>query len=101
MDEELADNNPKEQYFQHVEEEVGVYRAKKRTIGNASVCDSNDVLFKTIENQEYAYVTASYFVRDEDGVANTGQNYILRKDSENKWKILAFQLQEGVLDENE
>ncbi len=101
MDEELADNNPKEQYFQHVEEEVGVYRAKKRTIGNASVCDSNDVLFKTIENQEYAYVTASYFVRDEDGVAKTGQNYILRKDSENKWKILAFQLQEGVLDENE
>ena len=101
MDEELADNNPPEQYFGQVEEEVGIYRAQKRTINNTSVCDSNDVKFKTIDDKEYAYVTATYFVRDKDSFSKTGQNYILRKDPENKWKILAFQLQEGDADDNE
>lgn len=101
MDEELADNNPPEQYFGHVEEEVGIYRAQKRTINNTSVCSSNDVKFKTIDKEEYAYVTATYFVRDKDGFSKTGQNYILRKDPEDKWKILAFQLQEGDADNNE
>ena len=101
MDEELADNNPAEQYYQRVEGEVESYHTSKRTINNASVCGSNEVEFATIGGTECANVSASYFVRDKDGYTKSNQNYILRKDSEGKWKILAFELEEGADAKNE
>lgn len=96
MDEELADNNPAEQYYQRVEGDVENYRSSKRTINNASVCDSNEVEFATVGGAECANVSASYFVRDKNGFTKSNQNYMLRKDLEGKWKILAFELQEGA-----
>lgn len=101
MDEELADNNPPEQYYQSVESEVESYRESKRKINNASVCDSNEVEYAEIDGAECAYVTASYFVKDKDGFTKSNQNYILRKDPDEKWKILAFELQEGEKPEHE
>lgn len=101
MDAELADNNPAQQYYLRVESEVEAYHSDKRKINNASVCDSNEVEFATIGGKECAYVTASYFVRDKDGFTKSIQDYILRKDSEGKWKILAFDLQEGAEAKNE
>lgn len=95
MDEELADNNQAEQYYLRVQTEVESYRNNNRTINNASVCDTNEVKFATIDGAECAYVEASYFVRDDDGFTRTNQNYVLRKDDEGRWKILAFELGEG------
>lgn len=96
MDAELADNNPAEQYYQRVELEVEDYRSSKRKINNASVCDSNEVKYATIGDAECSYVSASYFVRDKGGFTKSNQDYILRKDQDGKWKILAFGLQEGA-----
>lgn len=101
MDQELLDNNPPEQYYLRVEAEVEFYRGKHRTINNATVCDTNEVKFATLNGAECAYVEASYFVRDDDGFTRSNQNYILRKDEEGRWKILAFELEEGVANENE
>lgn len=101
MDEELLANNPPEQYYLRVQADVDTYHEKGRTINNASVCDSNEVKFATIGEDECAYVSASYFVRDDDGFTKSNQNYVLRKNEEEQWKILAFELEEGVTTENE
>lgn len=101
MDAELADNNPAQQYYMQVESEVENYRSNKRKINNASVCDSNEVEYATIGGEECARVAASYFVRDNGGFTKSNQDYVLRKDSEGKWKILAFDLQEGADAKNE
>lgn len=101
MDQELQDNNPVEQYYLRVETEVESYRAKNRSINNATVCDTNEVKYATIDGAECAYVTASYFVRDDDGFSKSNQNYILRKDDEGRWKILAFELEKGENTEDE
>lgn len=101
MDEELADNNPAEQYYLRVQMEVESYRDKNRTINNASVCDTNEVKYADVDGAEYAYVESSYFVRDDAGFTKTNQNYVLRKDTEGKWKILAFELEEGETAEND
>ncbi len=101
MDQELADNNPAEQYYLRVKSEVESYHEKGRTINNASVCDSNEVEFAELDGAECAYVKASYFVRDDDGFTKSRQNYILRKDAEGKWKILAFELEEGEIEEDD
>ncbi len=101
MDQELADNNPAEQYYLSVQADVQNYHEKQRTINNASVCDTNDVKFAKIEGAECAYVSASYFVREDGGFTKSNQNYVLRKDEDGKWKILAFELEEGDTDKNE
>lgn len=101
MDEELADNNPSEQYFLRVQAEVDSYHEAKRTISNVTVCDSNDVETTTMDGRECAYVTASYLIRETGKIIKSNQNYILRKDEEGKWKILAFELIEGDPTEDE
>ena len=101
MDQELADNNPAEQYYLQVSAEVEEYREKNRTINNASVCDSNDVKQKTIAGVDYAYVTSSYFVRDKDKFTRSIQNYVLREDEDGNWKILAYELEEGASEQDE
>lgn len=96
MDQELKDNNPAEQYYMQAQAEVDSYHAKNKTINNASVCSSNEVEFATRGDREYAYVTSSYFVRDKEGFTKSNQNYVLRKDDDSHWKILAFELVEGA-----
>ncbi len=99
MDQELADNNPPEQYYMQVQAEVDNYQEQKKTINNASVCSSNEVEFAKTADREYAYVKASYFVRDKNGFTKSNQNYVLRKDDDNHWKILAFELVEGAAED--
>ena len=101
MDQELADNNPAEQYSQQVRQEAENYRRQKKTINNASVCDTNEVKYATIEGAECAYVESSYFVRSKDGFTKSFQDYILRRDADGNWKILAFQLKQGETAEND
>lgn len=82
-----------------VKAETDDYHARNKTINNASVCSSNEVQYATMEDREYAYVTASYFVRDKEGFTKSGQNYVLRKDDDNHWKILAFELAKGAAED--
>ena len=96
MDQELVDNNPADQYYLKVKTEVDSYHEKNKTINNASVSDSNEVEFATIDGAECAKLSASYFMRSDDGTTRSVQNYVLRKDSDGKWKILAFELAEGA-----
>lgn len=101
MDQELADNNPSEQYFQRMQIEVESYHANKCTISNTTVCDSNDVKTATIDGKECAYVSATYLMREDGQLVKSGQNYVLRKDEGGKWRILAFELAEGETAEDE
>lgn len=101
MDKELADNNPAEQYYLQVKAEADGFRANKKTINNASVCDTNEVKFATIGEDECAYVEASYFIRGNGGFEKSIQEYVLRKDDEGNWKILAFDLKKGEAAEDE
>ena len=95
MDKELADNNPSEQYYQRVAGEVQSYRDDKLTITNVNISDSNDIQTIELDGKDCAYVNASYLVRKGSELVKTNQSYILRKDDEGKWRILAFELVEG------
>ena len=57
--------------------------------------DSNDVNYQTIDGDECAYVTASYFISEGKEYDRTNQMYVLRKDENGKWKILVFYQVEG------
>lgn len=92
FDEELAENNPKADYVRQVKADVKNYKDRKRSIVTASVCDSADVQWLNDPNNgdELAYVTSSYFVKQDTKYDRTYQEYVLRKDENGKWRIRTF-----------
>lgn len=95
FDEELLANNPREEYFSALKGDINKFRTESKTIMSSSVCDSNDVVYKTIDGDECAYVTASYFLDGSKSYSRTNQMYVLRKDEDGNWKILVFYRIEG------
>lgn len=98
MDDELIAENPIESYRQKLKEEVDSYAADKEVIVSTSVCGSDEVVKKTIDGKNCAYVSASYFLKSSKSSTNfskTYENYLLRQDDDGRWKILAYYLAEG------
>ena len=90
FDDELAQNNPKDSYKASIVADVKNYKDQGKTIAQTDVCDSNDVKYATDNGDSIAYVTASYFIKQDNSYSKTFQEYVLRKDSEGRWKILTF-----------
>ncbi len=90
FDDELVQNNPKDSYKTSIVADVKNYKDQGKTIAQTDVCDSNDVKYVTDNGDSIAYVTASYFIKQDNSYSKTYQEYVLRKDSEGRWKILTF-----------
>ncbi|MCM1283121.1 MAG: hypothetical protein NC180_02030 [Muribaculaceae bacterium] len=103
FDDELAANNPKDAYQKQIQAEVEDYRSRKRSISSTSVCDTRDVVWLTDADtgDELAYVTASYFVKENNSFDRTYQEYVLRKDDGERWKILTYYQVEGKAAEDD
>lgn len=96
LDEELLENNPEQQFLITTRADADKYKENKKTITSYTICSTDDVIYKTIDDRECAYVTCSYFVKNGDkGFENTYQCYVLRKDDDGQWKILVYYLIEG------
>lgn len=101
MDEELAANNPKKEYFKDVKEEIAEFAAAERTIVSYTLPSSNEVEFRTVDNRECAYVETSYFIKEKSSYSKTYQTYVVRKDDNGDWKILVFYKTEGDTSDGE
>ena len=99
FDEELLDNNPRDDYFEALKADIDEYKNASKTIKSANVCDSNDIVYKTIDGDECAYVSTSYFINEDKQYDYTYQTSVLRKDDAGEWKILVFYQTQGDLDE--
>lgn len=95
FDDELLQNNPRDEYFENLKEDIADYEENKRTLASTSVSSSNDVQYKTVDGDECAYVQASYFIKEGSSYKRTYQMYVLRKDEDGCWKILVFYQVEG------
>ena len=95
MDEELLENNPRDAYLSQLRTDVNDYKEKGQKLGETTVDDSSDIIFKKVRGKECAFITASYFIREGNSYARTYQEYVLRKDDSGNWKILGYQLTEG------
>ena len=95
FDEDLKENNPKDTYKAMVQGEVEQYKQDSKTIAQYNVCDSDDVLYKTDNGDSLAYVSASYFIKESGSYNKTYQTYVLRKDADDKWKILVYYQTKG------
>lgn len=97
FDEELLLVNDKETYYASVLADVALYAEKNKVVVESSVCDSNDVVYvrDTDKDDEIAYVTASYFVREGNEFYKDYQEHVLRKDADGYWKLVVSHQIEG------
>lgn len=99
MDEELLENNPQDTYKSQLQQEIAAYKENSQKILQTKVCDSDEVDFREIEGRKCAYVQATYYMKIGKGdFSRTYQSYLLRKDQDGNWKILAFHLAEAEED---
>lgn len=91
FDQELLEQNPIDTQLADLKEEILDYEKSKRTIISSAVAKSSSVKYSSKEDREYASIIASYTLKDSE-VTKTYQKYILRKDDNDKWRILGWEI---------
>ena len=90
MDEELKEKNTKEAYLEAVKEDIESYGKEKKSISSVNLERSSEVIYKTVKGRYCAYVDANYYLMSNKKAQRIKQTFILRKDDDNKWRILGF-----------
>ena len=102
-DAELLAANPEETAFSALQLEVAGYGETK--LLRTEISDSEDIQYTDIEEGsdtwECAYVNSSYFTMENATYSQTYMQYCMRKDSEGKWKIVAYYTIDKVEDDDD
>lgn len=91
-DEELLERTPEEEYIKNLKSEIKQYKEEHKTISTCIVEKSGDIEYKTFQSHFYSIVDCVYYVKGEGATSRTLETYVLRKDSEGKWKILYWKI---------
>lgn len=96
FDEELAENNSWADYLVRLNEEIGEYQKAGRTVTGYAPAGSASVDFFEQDGFEWARFYCTFYIKTakESKVAN--QIFLLRKDTDRRWKIYGWDLAENV-----
>ncbi len=94
FDDELVQNNPFDEYYSELVSDIEQYKKDGKTISRVIVDKSSDIVYSTVEGQKYASVNCIYYLKTKDQTEKTMETYVLRKDNEDRWKILGWKLYE-------
>ena len=93
LDEELLEKNPESSQLTLMTQDVEQFRKDKKNIISYRFIDDQSNKESEIDGRSYATVTLSIGVKkDASSVETTEENFILRKDSKGRWKILGWKL---------
>lgn len=92
-DDELAENNPREQYLVDLRNEIADFLQNKYSIVSYTASASTDVEDYKEGGREYARLYCTYTIRSGSKYSSSKQVFVLRKETASgHWKILAFDL---------
>ncbi len=92
-DEELAANNPRDQYIMDLKKEVKEFAENNYTIASYTTSKSTDVEEFTEDGRKCARMYCTYSVKAGANYTSSKQVFILRRETETgRWKILGFEL---------
>ena len=77
-----------------LKEEIADYAANNRTITSYLVESAGNIVTWTSEEREYARVIANYTYKEDTQYYKVYEEFILRRDAAQKWKILGWRLAE-------
>lgn len=92
-DDELAENNPRDQYLVELKEDVKEFADKNYTIVSYTTSSSTDVEEYTHEGRKCASLYCIYSIKSGADYVSSKQVFVLRKESgSGHWKILGFDI---------
>lgn len=91
FDDELIEHNPEDKQLQKLKEEVQLYADNKRKIISYSLAEASQIQYNTEEGKDYAKIKVTIVLKLESSNVTGEEEYILRKDADNRWKILGWQ----------
>ncbi len=93
FDEELAANNPRDQYIMDLKNEVKEFEDNGYTIASYTTSRSTDVEEFTEDGRKCARMYCTDAVKSGVDIKSLKQVFILRRETETgRWKILGFEL---------
>lgn len=102
-DEELLAQNPYNKQYDQLLKELKKYKDEKIKITTYQLLqDSEDVEKGMYEGREQALVDVVFKTKEEDARQSFVQEFVLRKDDDNRWKILGwYKVETETGEENE
>lgn len=92
-DDELAENNPREQYLADLKKDIQEFSDKNYTIISYTTSSSTDVEEYTHEGRQCASLYCTYSIKTGADYVSSKQIFVLRKESgSGHWKILGFDI---------
>lgn len=90
-DDELAENNPREQYIADLKADVKAFSDKNYSIISYTTSSSTDVEEYTYEGRKCARLYCTYSIKSGADYVSSRQVFVLRKETgTGHWKILGF-----------
>ena len=91
----LTDEQTDKEFLDALKADIADYNSAKRYIADYTMDGSQAVKYTTIDNKEYASLVVLYSVREGSKLHKSYTRFVLRKDSDGKWKILYWELING------
>lgn len=101
MSEELLLVNPEDTFLENTKAEIEEFKAAKRVVTSYVLEDSGSVEYFSENGLEYASISVKYYVNDKNGYGKSYEDFLLRKDSNGKWKIVGWQVTQASEDDDE
>ena len=95
FDNELKSKQTDKEFLDALKADIADYNSAKRYIADYTMDGSQAVKYTTIDNKEYASLVVLYSVREGSKLHKSYTRFVLRKDSDGKWKILYWELING------
>lgn len=93
-DDDLLANNMEDDQWKRMVSELTGYSSTKTYLSKWEISTSSDVEYAEMDGREWASVHAAYMLKEYDSATynSVKEVYLLRKDTEGKWKIYGWQL---------
>lgn len=95
FDDELKADNKFDEYFEDLRDEIDAFESDNKVINRVILDKSSEVVYSTVDEQKYASINCTYYVKGDAGTSRVMETYILRKDEAGRWKILGWKQYEG------
>ena len=92
FDEDFLKENPRDTHKENFERDVESFSKEKKSVVNTVVQENSQVQYQTIDKKECASLVSSYMIKEKGEYVKTYEQFVLRKDSDGKWKIYGWDL---------
>lgn len=90
FDDELAENNKFDEYYENLTLEIEEYKSANRTITKIILDKAAEVIYSELEGVKYAEMNCIYYIKTSGETTKVTEKYILRCDNDGRWKILGW-----------